>query len=258
MSIYQRDIFTNLEGLINLCTLCQLTFSTPPTCKPSSPNTSAPTFNMALHFSNYQDVERNTGAAFESPKNDETIPSTNVEQQPYVVRLFASIKATDNVRENTTTATHQNRWGPNATYYTDIDFEMVAWRVVHRVTKLHTRGWSWTASDSAFMKQIMETEGWTFEERIKIICELLKHSKTTCMELLKGEKLLTVTGMPHVLVARTANNQISNKRKADHIQAGKSQAEQNQAENNEAGNDQAGNKKRRQSNRTKGKVCTYS
>jgi hypothetical protein len=83
--------------------------------------------------------------------------------------------------------------------------------------EIHTTGWKKFICDSTVRSSIKGTSEWTFEKRSTELIELLKFSKRTCEDLLKGEKLHSIVGAPHVLQTRTKSNLASNKRKADRI-----------------------------------------
>jgi len=127
-----------------------------------------------------------------------------------------------------------NRWSAGATFYKDEDIELVAWEVtvstscsydliVYSLFKqmamvdLHTKGWNKHIGDKSLREALEKTQDWTFEKRLAEVNDLLKLSKRTCEDLLKGVSVHSVIGVPDMLLKRTKSNESSNKRKGERI-----------------------------------------
>jgi hypothetical protein len=99
---------------------------------------------------------------------------------------------------------------------------------------IHTKGWCKRISDSNFRDEISKTQHWTFEKRLAEVTELLKISKRTCENLLKGDDPHSFVGVPELLVKRTTSNQENNKRKGEQIRQGKKRAREEGGEEEDA------------------------
>ncbi|PSN65472.1 hypothetical protein BS50DRAFT_455393, partial [Corynespora cassiicola Philippines] len=154
------------------------------------------------------------------PSPDSTIPETKQQKKDWIKRLIAAIKDTTDVRERTTSKPFLNRWGPNASFYEEKDFAIIAWRILLLTIRIHKQGWNSYLADKTLRADIKASEGLTFQGRIESILELLSSSKRTCEDLLKNDRLHQVVGAPKRLITRTRTNQVANSNKAVRIRNG--------------------------------------
>jgi hypothetical protein len=85
------------------------------------------------------------------------------------------------------------------------------------MTDIHTKGWSKHIGDKSLREALRKTRDWTFEVRLAQVNDLLKVSKRTCEDLLKGDDPHAIIGVPDLLLKRTKSNESSNKRKGERI-----------------------------------------
>jgi hypothetical protein len=158
---------------------------------------------------------------FPGQPQDPTIPRTNEDVQANVKDVVAAIKNTHGITAKGNEKAFQTRWGKGAQYYSDSDFEQLAWELVIRTIHVHQNGWTQKIWDGNISAEIKKTAGWSFQLRMEHITGLLKLSKRTCEDLLKREKLSTVIGMPKKLAQSVHANKTSNDQRGDHIKAGR-------------------------------------
>ncbi|KAF2656988.1 hypothetical protein K491DRAFT_677622 [Lophiostoma macrostomum CBS 122681] len=154
-------------------------------------------------------------STFQAPKDDTTIPQTMEAKRKIVKRLVLAITNIANVREDLKSKRLAKRWGEGVRYYEPWMFEMVAWRLLYKILKIHTEGWSHPVCRD--WRIIKKTETFTFEKRMGLVIELLTCSKTACTDVLAGEDW-TVVGAPDALLERTNRNKASIDSKAKYLQ----------------------------------------
>jgi hypothetical protein len=179
-----------------------------------------------------------TKVLFNSPSPDATIPTTPEEQQEIVKRLIKAIRNTDGVRDIPHKPSFIHRWGKKSKYFSVGDFEKLGWLILRWVVQIHLDGWKYPIWDEKLRKAIQKTAGMTFKERIDAIINLLHHNKRTCEDLLKGEKLFTVIGIPLGLQSRVKQNKTQNGNRSDYIKVGRDVVKE-KAKKKAAGNEKA-------------------
>jgi hypothetical protein len=175
------------------------------------------------------------GIYWKAPANDHSIPRTLPEKFACVQAIIAAIRNNQACKEVETTVSFINRWANNATYFSPEEIECAAWRIVvsylstprlrlHPLTQpqntmidIHTVGWTKQIFDPKLREQCQKTMFCTFDERFDELIDLFKHSKRTCIDVLKEERFYTAIGNPWELNTRSSSNQISNKTKGSNL-----------------------------------------
>jgi hypothetical protein len=146
-----------------------------------------------LYFSNSQ----NASAAmkdvpWQPPTNDDTIPKNEEEDRLVVRRLVSSFMNLEDALDTPDNA-YRKRFTPGTNvFYMPWTVEKCAWVVLVRtalayikaksiltpkqdmVKSMHTTGFKSPITDVDILKCIGQTEKWTFDERIGMICRVLK------------------------------------------------------------------------------------
>ena len=94
---------------------------------------------------------------------------------------------------------------------------------------IHTKGWNKHIGDRSLRESLRKTRDWTFTDRLGEVIELLKVSKRTCEDLLKGDDPHAIIGVPEMLLKRTKSNESSNKRKGERIRRASDLEKQDEA-----------------------------
>ena len=157
------------------------------------------------------------GVFWKNPNHDHTIPSTDEEINACLDKLVTAIMNNKNCREKNNTKQFNNRWGISATHYAKEELYMAAYEVLTAIINIHRHGWTKPIFDQEQRNLFQKTMYYTFAERFDGVKELLKVSKTSCNDIMKGERLYSIIGNPVTLIIRTRSNQSSNTNKAKRI-----------------------------------------
>ncbi|KAH7347092.1 hypothetical protein BKA66DRAFT_371373, partial [Pyrenochaeta sp. MPI-SDFR-AT-0127] len=158
-----------------------------------------------------------TGVYWYSPAQDDSIPVTQRQTDQCIDALVQAILNNQDVRENTTTKQFRNRWADGATYYKPREIRAVAHELLDIMISVHCNGWTKHIYDKDQRALIQKTMNFSFQERFDAVVELLKCSKTSCQQAMKGERHYALVGNPVELFNRTASNKTSNKTKAGRL-----------------------------------------
>ncbi|KAF1846363.1 uncharacterized protein K460DRAFT_284401 [Cucurbitaria berberidis CBS 394.84] len=185
-----------------------------------------------------------TGVYWKAPTNDDTIPSTQAQINKCVQKLVEAIRNNHECREKDDSKIFQNRWADSATYYTVPEMKAVAQEVMTTMIDVHRNGWTKSIYDKEQRDLLQKTMLFTFKERFDCLVELLMCSKTTCQDLMKGERHYSIIGNPYALTNRTKSNKASNETKEVRIADGAEVESLRRAANGEESLPKAKGKKR--------------
>ncbi|KAH5065478.1 hypothetical protein HBI25_006100 [Parastagonospora nodorum] len=164
-----------------------------------------------------------TMGSWQSPHSDDTIPNTEEEDREVVRRLFDAFMDLSGALDTPDNA-YRKRFTPGSTvFYKPWTVERCAWDVLNKVKTIHQWGFITPITDVDILKQIGQTENWTFEERISMICRVLKLSKSIAVSLMKQEKVWTVIGAPHKLHNSSVVNNKSNEDRNKWVKTGRAE-----------------------------------
>lgn len=130
------------------------------------------------------------------PTDDESIPSTSVEQSEYVLLMLNALKDPSNCKDNKKGYSYVKRW--TGTGYYDIqEMEKVCWQMLEVAERLHAEGpRSLNFYCEEALKKVKASRNLTFEQRIDAVCAVLRFSKNQCDKLMKNEGIEALVGAP--------------------------------------------------------------
>ncbi|OAK94180.1 hypothetical protein IQ06DRAFT_234606, partial [Phaeosphaeriaceae sp. SRC1lsM3a] len=147
-------------------------------------------------------------AQWQPPANDATIPQDNEQERAIVRRLVEAFLDLESAMD-TEGNPYRKRFTPGTTvYYTPWTIERCAWEILYMVKAIHIEGFKAPIFDTDILRCIGQTQQWTFEERISMICR-------------KHEKVWTTIGAPHKLYNSTLVNTQSNAYRNRWVKAGR-------------------------------------
>ena len=167
---------------------------------------------------------------WDPPVNDSTIPTTQAARENLVIELLSDIKNNKNclkTNEQKDSQSFQNRWADGANFYAAPALEAVAWRLSELAIDVHQQGWVEPLSEPKLRDDIYYSMSFTFAERITLIRAVLQVSKSTCEDLIKGNRLQEVVGCPHTVFERIYGNNKSNRDKRATLSEHKAGKDQN-------------------------------
>jgi hypothetical protein len=95
---------------------------------------------------------------------------TDADSEQWVLRLIAAVNNLTNMHDNINSGSFKKRWrdpvtGPS-TYYTDLDKEVICWKIQILAEDLHRIGPSVLISyDQPFWENAEATKHWSFQTR---------------------------------------------------------------------------------------------
>ncbi|KAJ8118694.1 hypothetical protein OPT61_g381 [Boeremia exigua] len=177
-----------------------------------------PPYTNGLYFTSAQAAAAvNMITYWEPPTDDDTIPTTQAEREAWVIRLMASIKNNRGclkTNEQKDSQSFLRRWADGATFFPATAVEAVAWKILQLAIDVHRQGWANPIPEPKLREDIYYSMLFSFEDRMKFIETVLQLSKSTCEDLIKGNRLDEIVGCPHVVFERIHGNNKSNKDKS--------------------------------------------
>jgi hypothetical protein len=130
-------------------------------------------------------------AQWNPPMNDPTIPQTDEQDRAVVNLLVEAFMNTDTALDTQGNAYRKRLTPGTNVFYEPWTVEACAWEILvgfplknitltrinklqRMVKEIHTTGFNAPIYDSDILKAIGQTENWTFEDRINMICRVLK------------------------------------------------------------------------------------
>ena len=134
--------------------------------------------------------------------HDPNFPHTPHSRAHYVHCLVSAMKDVSVAKDNRNNPAFKKRWldpisrGEYA--YSAEDFELACWGLVETAERLHTHGIAcFSIYDSGTLDKAAREAGFTFGERIGVMCEYLRFTKGKVDSLMKGdgvETFVAITG----------------------------------------------------------------
>lgn len=123
-----------------------------------------------LTYSRYKEVKQyfKTSPLFMCLSPDPTIPKTNSQIRAFVRRGLDAVY--DMSGDPITTP----RWDEDAEFYNANQIERMIWRLVHKLIKLHTKGWIFPVGDKEVLGDVIKTKDFSFEHRFHLIEQYLQ------------------------------------------------------------------------------------
>ncbi|KAH7406581.1 hypothetical protein DE146DRAFT_647874 [Phaeosphaeria sp. MPI-PUGE-AT-0046c] len=120
------------------------------------------------------------GVYWRALEDDESIPRTEEGKQILVQQLVDAMRNNQDCKEVEGSRQFKNRWGDEATYFSDDEVEYAAWKAIDMMVDVHTNGWTSTIMDQNLRDQVQKTMFCTFEDRCGALVKLL----TVCFPII--------------------------------------------------------------------------
>ncbi|KAF1916598.1 hypothetical protein BDU57DRAFT_430227, partial [Ampelomyces quisqualis] len=162
-----------------------------------------------IFFRNLKEAHAATDSAqWHAPIGDDTIPVSKEQDRQVIRRLVEAFLDTSSAMDTEGNA-YRKRFTPGTNvFYSTWTIEACAWEILGMVKAIHKDGFKAAIFDVEMLKAIGQTEIWTFDERISMICR-------------KHEKVWTIIGAPHKLYNSTIVNNQSNAFRNKWVKAGR-------------------------------------
>jgi hypothetical protein len=158
---------------------------------------------------------------------DDSFPHDQAARTAYIRQLYDAFTDITQCLDSATVTNFDTRWttlSSGTSPYTPSMITTICHALLSIAINLHTHGpISLGIFDKAKLKNVYKYRHLTFSDRIAKVCELMRMSKARCGNLLKFEGLEMVVATAPLLVRQTGSNYHHNRRRQDHLVAGKDQ-----------------------------------
>ncbi|KAG9203059.1 hypothetical protein G6514_003581 [Epicoccum nigrum] len=169
---------------------------------------------------------------WEPPASDPSIPATQGQTEVWIHRLVNAINNNMGcVKANSEKDSKRwvVRWANGAVFYRKTAIEALAWQLYQLAMVVHQTGWPEAIAEQKLRDDIYYSMCFTFEQRMTLLEKvlhasyyILKFSKSTCDDLLKGNRAHEIVGCPQVVFERIFANQQANQDKMNKLASVKS------------------------------------
>ncbi|OCK83945.1 hypothetical protein K432DRAFT_422953 [Lepidopterella palustris CBS 459.81] len=182
-----------------------------------------PDAETGVYGSTYEDALNSiTPQWWLPPMGDDPLPSTDQEKRKLVLRLRNAILNTQDTNDKKSNA-YKFRWERAHPPYLVQYVDRVAWSIMQKVIDLYRNGFTAPifdpAQDASFDKEM------PFKERMDKLIELFSFWKTSCDNVMKGEKINSYIHGPASSIKRISGNKASNIKRAERLAWGKAAEE---------------------------------
>jgi hypothetical protein len=158
---------------------------------------------------------------------DDSFPHDQAARTVYIRQLYDAFTDISQCLDSATVTNFDTRWATlssGTSPYTPSMITTICHALLSIAINLHTHGpISLGIFDKGKLKNVYKYRHLTFSDRIAKVCELMRMSKARCGNLLKFEGLEMVVATAPLLVRQTGSNYYHNRRRQDHLVAGKDQ-----------------------------------
>ncbi|PSN65461.1 hypothetical protein BS50DRAFT_459431, partial [Corynespora cassiicola Philippines] len=149
------------------------------------------------------------------PKQDRTIPRTNETKAVYVRDLVNAMMNQDNIEDKATGRVLKKRWtkykGTGKSYYNPKEVELVAWRIIDKMVRLHVEGPKvLDCYDVEAHNNFEKSKELNFRERYAIFKTIAYHFKSRVDKMMRNEGLVTMIANPQETLRASRGNRNQN------------------------------------------------
>ncbi|OSS52497.1 hypothetical protein B5807_02325 [Epicoccum nigrum] len=162
---------------------------------------------------------------WEPPASDPSIPVTQGQTEAWIHRLVNAINNNVGCVKANSEKDSKGwvvRWANGAVFYRKTAIEALAWRLFQLAMVVHQTGWPEAIAEQKLRDDIYYSMCFTFEQRMTLVEKVLHFSKSTCDDLLKGNRAHEIVGCPQVVFERIFANQQANQDKMNKLASIKS------------------------------------
>ncbi|PSN65470.1 hypothetical protein BS50DRAFT_636234 [Corynespora cassiicola Philippines] len=160
-----------------------------------------------LYFNDYESaIAGRPAGSWSYPRNDSTIPMTNVHKQRVVLRILRAIKNLDGLWDKNTGPSLNKRWFGKKNFYGNQVLEVTAWQITEFMIRLHIEGPNiMRTNDPLKVETASRGRNLTFGERLDAVVYILHHFKARCDSAVSGDYENLITNPSQIKSCSLAN-----------------------------------------------------